>query len=244
MEKKVHLQEIIYGSPDSVISRRISKWEDEGKIRKIAPRIYSSNFEDSPENIIRRNLFPILGHLYPGAVLSHRSAFEFAPTPSNQIFVTYKYTKKVRLPGITIRFLQGPQAIAGDTSFSGELMVSQRERTFLENLQTSRQAGADSKILAYPQLEEKLEKIVRVNGEAALNELRDRARALSEELGMEKEFVKLNKIISALLATRPAHELKSKVATARAVGNPYDPSRMQLFEILFSRTETTGVQIP
>ena len=233
MEKKVHLQEIIYGSPDSVTSRRISKWEDEGKIRKIAPRIYTSNFEDSPENIIRRNLFPILGHLYPGAVLSHRSAFEFAPTPSDQIFVTHKYTKKVRLPGITIRFLQGPQALAGDTSFSGELMVSQRERAFLENFQTSRQAGADSKILAYPQLEEKLEKIIRVNGEAALNELRDRARALSEELGMEKEFVKLNKIISALLATRSAHELKSKVATARAVGNPYDPSRIQLFEILF-----------
>lgn len=233
MEKKVHLQEIIYGSPDSVISRRISKWENEGKIRKIAPRIYTSNFEDSPENIIRRNLFPILGHLYPGAVISHRSAFEFTPTSSNQIFATYKYTKKVRLPGIIIRFLEGPQAIEGDTSFSGELMVSQRERAFLENLQTSRQTGADSKILAYPQLEEKLEKIIRVNGEEALNQLRDRARIISEELGMQKEFVKLNKIISALLTTRPASELTSKLATARALGYPYDPSRMELFEILF-----------
>ncbi|MEX0362825.1 MAG: cell filamentation protein Fic, partial [Allomuricauda sp.] len=73
----MHLQEIIYSSPDSVTSRRISKWEDEGSIRKIAPRIYTSNFEDAPDNIIRRNLFPILGNLYPGAVLSHRSAFEF-----------------------------------------------------------------------------------------------------------------------------------------------------------------------
>lgn len=233
MEKKVHLQEIIYGSPDSVISRRISKWEDEGKIRKIAPRIYTSNFEDSAENIIRRNLFPILGNLYPGAVISHRSAFEFTPTSSNQIFVTYKYTKKVRLPGIIIRFLEGPQAIEGDTSFSGELMVSHRERAFLENLQTSRQTGADSKILAYPQLEDKLEKIVRVNGEEALNQLRDRARIISEELGMQKEFVKLNKIISALLTTRPASELTSKLATARALGYPYHPSRMELFEILF-----------
>ncbi|WP_422082812.1 Fic family protein [Ulvibacterium sp.] len=233
MEKNVHLQEIIYSSPDSVTSRRISKWEDEGSIRKIAPRIYTSNFEDTPENIIRRNLFPILGNLYPGAVLSHRSAFEFAPTPSNQIFVTYKYTKKVKLPGITIRFLEGPQAIDGDTSFSGELMVSQRERAFLENLQTSRQRGANSKTLAYPQLEEKLEKIIRVNGEAELNELRDRARKISKELGMEKEFEKLNKIISALLVTRSANELKSPLATARAVGNPYDPARIQLFEILF-----------
>jgi Fic family protein len=235
MEKNtpIHLQEIIYASPDSVTSRRISKWEEEGIIHKIASRIYTSNLEDSPEDIIRRNLFPILGHLYPGGVLSHRSAFEFAPTSTNQIFVTYKYTKKIKLPGITIRFLEGPQAIAGDTSFSGDLMVSQRERAFLENLQTSRQTGADSKTLAYPQLEEKLEKIIQVNGEVELNKLRDRARDISKALGMEKEFEKLNKIIGALLTTKTAKALTSKVATARAMGNPYDPARLQLFETLF-----------
>lgn len=235
VEKNIplHLQEIIYGSPDSVASRRISKWEDQGIVRKIASRIYTSNLEDSPENIIRRNLFPILGNLYPGAILSHRSAFEFAPTANGQVFVTYKYTKKVKLPGITIRFLEGPKAIKGDTSFSGALMVSQRERAFLENLQVSRQTGANSKTLAFPQIEEKLEKIIRVNGEEELNLVRDRARDISKELGMEKEFEKLNKIISALLTTRTAKELKSTVAKARAIGIPYDPVRIQLFETLF-----------
>lgn len=235
MEKDapLHLQEIIYGSADSVISRRISKWEDDGFIRKIAPRIYTSNFEDSPEDIIQRNIFPILGNLYPNAILSHRSAFEFAPTAKGQVFVTYKYTKKVKLPGITIRFMEGVPAIQGDTSFSGKLMVSQRERALLENLQVSRQTGADSKTLAYPQIEEKLEQIIRVNGEDELNAVRDRARNISEELGMQKEFEKLSKIISALLTTRPAKELNSKVATARAIGIPYDPARLKLFEILF-----------
>lgn len=234
MEKnKLHLQEIIYGSSDSVISRRISKWEDEGTVRKIASRIYTPNLQDSPEDIIQRNIFPILGNLYPDAVLSHRSAFEFAPTANGQVFVTYKYTKKVRLPGITIRFLEGVPAIQGDTSFSGELMVSQRERALLENLQESRQTGADSKTLAYPQIEDKLEQIIRVNGEEELNAVRDRAREISEEIGMQKEFEKLNKIISALLTTRPAKELKSPVAAARALGTPYDPARLQLFELLF-----------
>ncbi|WP_256867442.1 Fic family protein [Winogradskyella forsetii] len=229
----LHLQEIIYGSPDSVISRRISKWEDDGKVRKIASRIYTSNFEDTPEDIIQRNIFPILGNLYPGTVLSHRSAFEFAPTASGQIFVTYKYTKKIKLPGITIRFMEGEGAIEGDTSFSNELMVSQRERALLENLQVSRQTGADSKTLAYPQIEEKLEQIIRVNGEDELNAVRDSARDIANELGMRKEFEKLNKIISALLATQSTKELKTPVASARAVGLPYDPARVQLFELLF-----------
>ena len=235
MENKspIHMQEIIYGSADAVLSRRISNWEKEGLIRKIAPRLYTSNFEDSPENIIQRNIFPILGNLYPGAVLSHRSAFEFAPTAMGQVFVTYKYTKKIRLPGITIRFMAGAGAIDGDTSFSGDLMVSQLERALLENLQVSRQTGASSKTLPFPQIEEKLGKIIRVNGESELNKVRDRARAISKKLSMTKEFDKLNRIVSALLTTHPASELKSSVAAARAVGLPFDPARVQLFELLF-----------
>lgn len=205
----LHLQEIIYGSPDSVTSRRISKWEDDGIVRNIASRIYTSNLQHSAEDIIRRNLFPILGNLYPGAVLSHPSAFEFAPTANDQIFVTYKYIKKIKLPGIIIRFMEGPKAIDGDTSFSGALMVSQRERALLENLQVSRQTGEDSKTLAYPMIEEKLEKIIRVNGEDELNRVRHLAWDISQELEMQKEFGKLNKIISALLATRTTKELKS-----------------------------------
>ncbi len=35
------------------------------------------------------------------------------------------------------------------------------------------------------------------------------------------------------MATRPARELKSPLAKARAINNPYDPARIQLFEILF-----------
>ncbi len=235
MEKnrQLHLQEIIYGSPDSTISRQISKLEKEGQIKKIASRIYTSNLEDTAEHIIQRNIFSILGNQYPGAVLSHRSAFEFKPTSSGQLFVTYTYTKKVKLPGVTIRFIDGWAAIDGDTNFSGELMVSQKERAFLENLQVSRRPGPDSKTLTFPQIEEKLEQIIRINGEDELNRLRDRAREISEEIGMQKEFKKLNQMISALLTTKSSSILKSPIATARAFGIPYDPTRVELFEILF-----------
>ena len=235
MEKnnQIHLQEIIYGSRDSNISRQISKLEKDGKIRKIASKIYTSNFEDTPEDIIQRNIFSIIGNQYPGSVLSHRSAFEFKPTPTGQLFVTYKYTKKVKLPGVTIRFIDGWTAIEGDNQFSGELMVSQRERALLENLQISKRPGPDSKTLPFPQIEEKLEQIIRINGEDELNKVRDSARKISKEIGMQKEFKKLNQIISALLTTKPSDVLKSPIATARAYGVPYDSARMELFEYLF-----------
>jgi len=116
----IHLQEIIFGSSDSKISKQISKLKKGGKIRKIAPRIYSSNLTDPGEDIIRKNLFLVLGKLYPGAILSHRSAFEFQPTEEGHIFLTYTYTKKGNLSGITLRFLEGHKPIKGDNAMHSQ----------------------------------------------------------------------------------------------------------------------------
>ncbi|MEO6189977.1 MAG: Fic family protein [Saprospiraceae bacterium] len=229
----IHLQEVVFSSSIPGVSKQISKLEKAGKLRKIAPRIYTSNFIDSPETIIRRNLFAILGKLYSGALLSHRSALEFKPTTAGHIFLTYTYTKRIILPGITLRFIEGPASMEGDNRFYGELFASQTERALLENLQVSRQKGPESKTLTLPEIEEKLESIIRVKSEQGLNELRDKARVIADKLNMKTEFEKLNKLISALLSTHPSKILSSPLAVARVFGNPYDPERLPLFEKLY-----------
>lgn len=229
----IHLQEVVFSSSNSRISKQISKLVAEKKLRKIAPRIYSPNLSESPDVIIRRNLFIILGKLYPGVLLSHRSALEFKPTPSGHIFLTYTYTKKIELPGITLRFLKGSGPIEGDHQFSDALFVAQTERALLENLQPGRQTGNQSKILNIREIEEKLETIIRVTGEHGLNMLRDKARAIAEKLGMFNEFERLNKMIRALLSTKASKILSSPIALARALGYPYDSGRLSLMENLF-----------
>lgn len=229
----IHLQEVVLSSSDPVQSAQISKLEKAGKLKKIAPRIYTSNLEDNPEDIIRRNIFFILGKLYPGALLSHRSALEFKPTTTNLLFITYSYTKKIQLPGLTLRFLEGHGPVAGDNPFSGELYASQLERALLENLQVSRRPGPESKTLTLPEIEQRLEQIILVKGEQGLNALRDQARKLSYQLSMHKEFAKLEKLTGALLKTKPSSALSSPLAIARALGSPYDPARISLFEQLF-----------
>lgn len=235
MEKNrsIHLQEVICSSKDAKISKQITKLLFAGVIRKIAPRVYSSNLDEPIEGIIRRNLFQILGTIYPGTMLSHRSAFEFQPTKTGQIFLTTSYTKKVELPGLTIQFLSGPSPMEGDNKFSGELSASQKARAFLENLQATKKLGSESKCLSLPEIEDRLEQIIRVNGEVEINKLRDQARRISEALGMQMEFEKLNRLISALLATKTSKILSSPLAKSRAFGKPYDPARLELFETLF-----------
>ena len=235
MEKNIDilLNEVIFGTSDKKLSRQISKLEKQGKIKKIAPRLYTSNLDEPKEVIIKRNLLTILGNLYPGAILSHRSAFEYKPTEAGHIFLTHTYTKKVNLPGVIIRFLEGNGPIEGDNKIFGELYASQRERAFLENLQISRKSNSESKTLALSILEEKLEQIIRVHGEKDLNNVRDKAKIIAEKLDMQKEFNRLNQIINSLLTTKTSKVLTSPIAAARAFGLPYDPVRIELFELLF-----------
>lgn len=228
------MNEIIFASSNPQEAYKISKLLQEKKIRKIAPRIYSTNFEEATSEIVRRNILEILGNLYSRAVLSHRSAFEFKPTATNQIFVTYSYTKKIKLPGVTINFLEGKGPVEEDNKMIGELYVSSEPRRYLENLQITKKSGPDSKTLSILQIEEKLDDILRIKGEDALNQLRDKARKLSLILDLQKEFELLNKIIGALFSTKPSKILKSDLALSRATGLPYDRNRIELFEILFN----------
>ena len=88
MENSLFINEIIIASSDPETSRQITKLKREGKITKIASRVYTSNMNDTPEHIVRRNIFYILGKLYPKAVISHRSAFEVRPTTDGDIYLT------------------------------------------------------------------------------------------------------------------------------------------------------------
>lgn len=227
------VQEVIFASSDKAESRRITTLSKKGEIRKIAPRIYTSNFSDEPAAIIKRNWFHVLSSLYPDALLSHRSALEFMPTANGHIFLTYTYTENIKLPGLTIHFLEGPSKIDGDNVFFGNLHASQEARAFLENFQETRRNSAEPKTLAISQIEERLEAIIRARGENGLNALRDKAKEISSGLGMKNEFKKLNQLISDLLATGKTKNLTSFAAIARSLGEPLDPDRINFFENLY-----------
>jgi hypothetical protein len=226
-------QEILFASSDRGQSRRISALLKAESIRKIAPRIYSANLSEEPATIIKRNWYRVLANLYPEALLSHRSALESKPTKDGHVYLTYIYTRNVEIPGLTIHFLNGPGRIEGDHPFFENLYMSQEARAFLENLQTTRSTVDEAKTLPLPQLEERLESIIRARGEQGLNAVRDRAKEISGELGMEKELQKLNSIITDLLATGKSKNLRSSAGIARALGEPLDPDRTRLFESLY-----------
>lgn len=225
-------EEIVFGSAETRVSAAISRDVRAGRLRRLAPRLYSPNTTDAPDAVIRRNLYPILAHYYPGAVVSHRSALEGGVARDDTLFLTHKYTKRVSLPGITIRLLRGPGRLPGDTPFMGDLYLASRARALLENLQPSRARHGVPKNWSLREVEDLLDEIARIHGEDELNRLRDQARTLAPRLGLAREFKVLDGLVGALLGSRSAN-LTAPATRARARGVPYDPHRLARFTDLF-----------
>lgn len=107
----------------------------------ILPRLYS---------VI---VIKLLGLLFPDAVMSHRSALEGGISPQGHVVLTYKYSKTVTLPGLTIRLIRGPGPDEDDTPFLENLFISSRGRAYLENLQHTRVRISTAKNLSQEEIE-------------------------------------------------------------------------------------------
>lgn len=213
-------------------SRKMTKWISaemaKGRLRKLGPRLYTSNLKDEPEVIIRRNLWHIVAGYCPGALVADRTAFEAKPAPDGSVFVIANRSRSVDLPGVKIRPRPGVGPLASDRQFMTDLYLSSRPRAFLENLRPSRARGGVARTLPRAKIEEFLERDLASGGEDALNRTRDEARAVAAEIGLHDEMAELDKLIGALLGTRMAR-MSAPVAIARAEGHPYDPRRLELF---------------
>ncbi len=71
--------------------------------------------------------------------------------------------------------------------------------------------------------------------------MRDNARRLAPVIGREKEFAALDKLVGALLSTQDDH-LKTRSGRARNKGMPFDPARLELFELLRAELHRTAPQ--
>ncbi len=216
----------------TAISRAVSRAVKAGQLRKLASRLYTSNLEDAPEDIVRRNLWGIVAGYFPGGLIADRTAFEAGPASDGSVCLVSDRGRRVELPGIVLRPRRGPGPVASDMPFVAGLSLSSRTRAYLENLRPSRaRDGRVPRTLRRIEVEARLDRLVRTAGETGVNRLRDAAREIAVELGLETEAAQLDSLIGALLGTRRS-QLESPVAIARGRGRPYDPDRPELFHKL------------
>ncbi len=216
----------------TAISREVSRAVKAGRLRKLASRLYTRNLADAPEAIIRRNLWNIVAGYFPGALIVDRTALENAPAEDGSICLVAERGNDVKLPGLVLRPRRGIGPLPSDRPFISGLYLSSNARGHLENLRASRaRSGLVARTLTRRQIEERLDTLIRRNGEEAAKRLLHEVHALAPALDLKDEAAELDTLIGALLGTREA-ELSAPTALARRKGQPYDPERLALFQIL------------
>lgn len=207
-------------------------------LRRLAERVYTTNLTEEASSIFRRNAWRIIGALFPGCVISGRTAADARPVVDAEtelawVFLTGPYRRGVSLPGIEIRMNKGSGPLPGDIPISG-LFLASPERHCLENLMASRTREGPSRTTGREAVERYLSEQCRIGGEDSLNGLRDRARAIASLLDAQSQFEEINGIVGALLHSREASGLVTREGKARAQGVPYDPKCVETLDALFA----------
>ena len=225
-----------YARISSEVSRRVA----DGRLRKLATRLYTRNLRDAPRDIVRRNLWAIVAGYFPDALVADRTALELEPARDGSVCVVSPRGADVELPGIVLRPRRGTPPHHDDQRFMNQrLYLSSPARAYLDNLCRSRtRRGRLPRTLPRTDIEERLERLIASAGVDACNRLRDDARRIADDVGRSAQRVELEAIIGAMAGTGDAR-LTARSAQARARGRPYDGARVALFEDLFSALRET-----
>jgi hypothetical protein len=221
---------VLFPGATSTERRRLASLRATGRIRSVGPRLYVSVPEAETARRLQQTWPTIVARLFPDALITHRTALEFKPSPDGEIFITARSNRSIHYPGLVLRFIRGPGPLPDDPRFL-TIRSSSQARAFLENLSTH--SSSRSRVLPIEQLEGRLEQILHLGGEAELNKLRERAREIALELGWNKEWKRLDGLIGTLLGTRKEH-VSSARARARALGEPFDAACLERLQLLFA----------
>jgi len=215
----------------SDLAAAVSREVKGGTLRRLGSRLYTRNLKDAPEQIVLRNLWPLVAAYLPGALITDRTALEYRPAPDGSVFLVADHKRDIVLPGVILRPRKGAPALASDRPFIGSLRLASPARAFLENMRWSRARRGVARTLPKRDVEERLDEMLRRSGEATVQRLRDEARGIAGELHLRNEFQRLDILIGTLLGSRET-PLESPVAVARAGGLPYDPEQLDLLQRL------------
>lgn len=231
---------------DEAEERRLQRAARDNEITRIAKGVYVNAVDPANQPpgslgpvalLVRRNWQRIAGHLYPDAVVSHRSALAGGITPDNELILSHptRFNRTNELPGMTIALLKGPNCLPGDMRLGDSgLYWSSRPRMLLENLGKSR---GGMRTVGKSGVEARLVEILNASGEEALNRMRDDARTLAPRLGAD--FAVLNGLVGALLGTCGKGALTTRAGLLVANGTPADGERLARLGILADALRVT-----
>ena len=235
---------------DEVASRdTLGKAVRDGRIRRIAPRLYSADLESPADAIVLANRWRILGRLLPGALIADRSAAEDGRVTGGRLFVVSDSPRRsIGLPGLEIRIRPGTpfDAPVADPLWPEGLRMSSSARILVDNLVQSRQRGDRApRTLALSELEDWLARKAIAWDSRRMARLRSEAIALAEAVGALDRRQAVEELFEHLTGKSPPRAGAGQLLVALRQDRAWDERRAEMFERVAAQlADTTDWGIP
>jgi len=227
------------GLPAATIADRVAR----GRLARLATGVYTTDVATPPERVVAREWHTIVGHQYPDAVITDRSAITGGPVDGVLYLAHAARARETPLPGLLVRARTGVGPLAGDAPLPGGLYQATKPRALIENTAASRARGGNvRRTLTDDELADWIDRLAMVDGEERLQRYRSEAEALATTMGATPDRVaRLSRLVGAALGTQRALTGSTALA-ARQAGRPYDRDRLRLLGTLIDALRETAPQ--
>lgn len=182
-----------------------------------------------------------LAAMFPGAVVSFRSAFD--GMAAGTVYLSYSYRRDVELPGLKVSLSEGPGPIEGDDKIEGrELYFPSTARMLLDALAPAPRENdaAYPRNLGAAEIEERLVALCDSRGEAGFAKQRDQVETVGAILKTpKKRLSQLDRLMGAILGENALRGMATPKGIGRA--RKYDLARLDLFHDFVRALRTTNL---
>jgi fido (protein-threonine AMPylation protein) len=224
-------------------SQTISDMVRRGDLRPLARGIYTTETASRPEAVVARHWHTIVGHEFPAAVITDRSAFTGGKVDGYLYLSRDGRQREFSLPGLEVLARRGAGPVDGDLQLPGGLWQASRARALAENMRPSRsRGGRPRRTLDDHEIDAWIERLCRLEGEERLTEYRQHAERLGPQLGVAADRdAALGRKIGAAIGSQQI-PTSNRALAARQVGLPFDPDRIERFDELIVALRSAAPQ--
>ncbi|WP_419918477.1 Fic family protein [Candidatus Poriferisocius sp.] len=208
----------------------------EGRLRRLAPRLYTADLVSDPADIVVENRWYILGRLLPGAVVVDRSAAEGGKVVDGLLHVaTDERQTTLRLPGLEIRVRPNDADVSKseDLPWPHGLRMSRPARVLVDNLATSKSTGRRrSRTLSLAELEDWLARKSMFWEKSRVSRLREEAIELAGRMAAPDRIHEIDALFERLAGLLPLRPDFGRLLKALLTDQAWDERRVEMFERL------------
>ena len=224
-------------------SQTISDMVRRGVLRPLARAIYTSDTTTSPEAVVARHWHTIVGHEFPGAVITDRSTLTGGKVDGYLYLSRDGRPRELSLPGLDVLARRGAGPVDGDIQLPGGLWQASKARALAENMRPSRsRGGRPRRTLDNHEIDAWIDRLCRLDGEERLTEYRRQAERLAPHLGVQADHIgELGRRIGAAIGSQKV-TTSNRALAARQAGLPFDPDRIERFDALLVALRSAAPQ--